>query len=61
MSPNNLFSKKILIYIERKKNIIESDKVVELVGGGSVINGVTPSSFLFSKQNSSLIFILDIL
>ena len=28
----------------RKRNEKKTDKVVELVGGGSVINGATPSS-----------------
>ena len=31
--------------VKKSKNLKKMDKVVELVGGGSVINGAYPSSF----------------
>ena len=42
-------------YSYKKENLKEEkyDKVVELVGGGGVINGDTPSSFHLRKKKNS--------
>ena len=46
VSPVTCKNKKNYVFIEEKKGRTKLDKGVELVGGGSVMNGPTPSGYL---------------